>query len=154
MANRYRHRFYSRRLFVNYSQWDDDIVQRAAEAMYLLRWPKKSWDTPFEAIDDRWSWWFRRWAISFLDAAMPDGLESDVWYPEDAGKVYHRMSHEGCKYDGLEDQRWPATGDWYEKCAEQILNAALYGTPVDNTEVLPVELRILKLIEQLQTPSH
>jgi hypothetical protein len=141
MANRYRHRTYSRRLFVNYSNWDDDILQRTARAMYKLRWPQKSWFTPFEDLDYHQSSWFLRWALEFLHAAMPDGPQADVWYPEEAGKVYHRMSHERCEYDGLEDVRWPQVHNWYEECAVQILNAGLHGIPVDNTAVLPIYLK-------------
>jgi hypothetical protein len=46
-------------------------------------------------------------------------------------------------YADMEEERWPWVGHWYESVAESVKDAALHGIPVDNTAVLPMELRAL-----------
>lgn len=123
---------------------DDDILERTARALYMWRRPKQSWYLGFHEID-QWSMdWFYHWAGEFLNAAMPDGLDSEEWDPEDAAKVYYRMSHDGCMYSNMEEERWPQVGYWYEHVAESVMDAALYDAPVNNSAVLPLELRQLR----------
>lgn len=123
------------------SDWEDDILQRTACALYMWRRPRQSWDFFLHEIDEQSIDWFYRWANEFLNAAMPDGAGAEEWYPEDAAKVYYRMSHEDCMYSGMEEQRWPQVGYWYESVASSVMDAALHDIAVDNSAVLPMELK-------------
>jgi hypothetical protein len=123
------------------SGWDDDILERTARALYLWRRPQQSWYQDLHEIGEWSIAWFYRWADEFLNAAMPDGADSEEWYPEDAAKVYHQMSHDGCMYSDMEEERWPQVGYWYEHVAASVMNAALHDVPVNNSAVLPLELR-------------
>lgn len=123
------------------SEWDDDILERTARALFCWRRPKQSWYCDFHQLDKFSTNWFYEWADEFLTAAMPDGADAEEWSSEDAAKVYYRMSHDGCMYSGMEELRWPQVGHWYERVADSVMNAALHDNPVDNSHVLPMELR-------------
>ncbi len=126
---------------VNNIDRDDSIIDNVANALYLWRRPVQSRSLELYEID-QWSIeWFYRWANEFLNAAMPDGSDPQEWSVEEAAKVYYRMANDGCMYAGLENVRWPQVGHWYEYVAESVMNAALYGIPVDNSKVLPTALR-------------
>lgn len=119
------------------SHWDGEVLDRAAQALYRWRRPQQSWYNELYEIDDFSINWFYGWAEKFLKAAMPEGLDAEEWYVEDAARVYYEMAHEGCVYAGLAEQRWPSVGHWYERVATSVMNAALYDVPVDNSSVRP-----------------
>jgi hypothetical protein len=125
------------------SEWNDDVLERTASALYKWRRPRQSWYCDLHQLDEWTVDCFYRWANEFLNAALPDGPTSEEWYPEDAAKVYYRRSHQNCMYADMEEVRWPWVGHWYESVAESVKDAALRGIPVDNTAVLPMELRAL-----------
>lgn len=126
-----------------YRGWDDEIWDRAAEALYLWRWPKASWFVDLAEQSERAIEYFYEWAEQILDAGLPEGVDSGEWDEEEAGRVYYCMSHEGCMYEDAIDYRWPQVGWWYEKVASSVLEYAVNEVPVDNTDVLPIAFRFI-----------
>lgn len=129
--------------FVDYSYGnvDDHMLSRAAEALYLWRWPKASWFLDLAEQTDRAIDYFLEWAELLLDAGLAGEMGSHEWDEEAAGRVYYLMSHEGCMYESDIDYRWPQVGWWYEHVAASVLDYAVNEVPVDNTKALPVAFR-------------
>jgi hypothetical protein len=111
--------------YVYRSFWDGEILERTALALYRYRRPIQA---QIIHLYDLGPWTvesFFDWAREFLDAALPDGPELPVDQAA-AGKVCHRLKNDaGTMYFGLEEQRWPLVGWWYEQVAHNILEEVL-----------------------------